>query len=162
MLCFTPRRLSIIAAALIALSIACTAHAWSAEEIARTRAGMHWAQLQIRAADSLRVKVADEPAERRLGHQYLSADRAMPMWFVFPGPYAGSWHMRNVRYPLDIAYVDAAGRVVGVERMHPGRSGYSAGVPIRAALEVPAGQLAALGIEPGMVLRLESDGAAGL
>jgi len=104
----------------------------------------------------LHVRVADDARERAQGMQHVpaSAIRRHPIWFEFPQPRVTGWHMRNVRLALDIAYVSASGRVIGVERMEPGGTGYGIGAPIAAALEVAAGQAARLGIEEGTRLEL--------
>lgn len=102
------------------------------------------------------VRVADDARERAQGMQNVpaSAIRRHPIWFDFPEPRVTGWHMRNVRLALDIAYVDAQGEVIGVERMEPGGSGYGIDRPIAAALEVAAGQAERLGIGPGTRLEL--------
>lgn len=104
----------------------------------------------------IHVRVADDARGRAQGMQNVpaSAIRRHPIWFEFPAPRITGWHMRNVRLALDIAYVDAQGEVIGVERMEPGRSGYGIDRPIAAALEVAAGQAERLGIEPGTRLEL--------
>jgi uncharacterized protein len=104
----------------------------------------------------LQARVADDPAKRAQGMQFLppSAVHVHPLWFVFPEPMVAGWHMANVRMPLDIAWVDADGWVVEVQRMEPGRAGYGARVPIRYALELAAGEAGRLGIRPGARLSL--------
>ncbi len=107
-------------------------------------------------ARHLDVRVADEPGERAQGMQRLppAVVREAPIWFAFPQPRRVGWHMHNVELALDIAYVDADGVVIGVERMMPGGSGYGTDAAIAAALELAAGQAEQLGIEPGVRLRL--------
>ncbi len=107
----------------------------------------------------LAVRIADDSAERAQGMQHLPARvvRDHPIWFVFPEPRRVGWHMQNVRAPLDIAYVDADGVVIGVERMTPGGSGYGISAEIAAALEVAAGQAERLGITPGTRLTLQRE-----
>lgn len=104
----------------------------------------------------LTVRIADEADERAQGMQHLPARvvRDHPIWFVFAEPRRVGWHMQNVRAPLDIAYVDATGTVIGVQRMTPDTSGYGINAPIAAALEVAAGEAERLGITPGTRLRL--------
>ena len=108
------------------------------------------------APQRLGVRIADDSAERAQGMQHLPARvvRDNPIWFVFPEPRRVGWHMRNVRTALDIAYVDASGTVIGVERMTPETSGYGSDAAIAAALEVAAGQAERLGIAPGTRLEL--------
>lgn len=125
-----------------------------------TWAGMTHGSLAIERRDGSRdvltVRIADGPAEWAQGMQFLSAGviRANPIWFVFPTSRQRGWHMRNVPIALDIAWTDARGRVLAVERMQPGRSGYGLEAPIRHALELAAGAAHRLGIEPGTHLRL--------
>lgn len=104
----------------------------------------------------LPVRVADDARERAQGMQNVpaSAVRRHPIWFVFPEPRVTGWHMNNVRLALDIAFVNAEGEVIGVQRMEPERSGYGIDEPIAAALEVAAGQAERLGIEEGTRLEL--------
>lgn len=103
----------------------------------------------------IRVRIADEASERAQGMQHLPPEviRATPIWFEFPVPRRTSWHMRNVRAALDIAYVDDNGRVIGIERMTPGGSGYGSDAAIAAALELAAGEAERLGIQVGTRLR---------
>lgn len=105
-------------------------------------------------ARTLTARLADEPGERARGMQHLAPEtiRANPIWFVFDSPQRTGWHMRNVRLALDIAYVNADGRVLAVERMEPGGSGYGIDRPIRYALEVAAGRAEALGLRPGATI----------
>jgi len=108
------------------------------------------------STDTLTVRIADETAERAQGMQHLPGRvvRDNPIWFVFPEPRRTGWHMRNVRIPLDIVYVDETGQVIAIERMAPGQTGYGIDQPIAAALEVAAGEAKRLGIEPGVRLAL--------
>lgn len=104
----------------------------------------------------LPVRIADDARERAQGMQHIpaAAIRQHPIWFDFPEPRVTGWHMRNVRLALDIAYVNAEGVVIGVERMQPGGTGYGTDRPIAAALEVAAGQAERLGIRRGTRLEL--------
>lgn len=106
--------------------------------------------------EAIRVRVAEAPADRRRGMQHLdpATVRANPMWFVFPDERPRTrWHMRNVAVAIDIAYVDANGRVLAVERMEPEQTGYGIEAPIQYALEVAAGQAETLGLEAGARIR---------
>jgi uncharacterized membrane protein (UPF0127 family) len=69
-------------------------------------------------------------------------------------PIAHSFYMRNTPMPLSIAFLDGGGGVVSTADMTPcddvaGCPLYHAAAPYRAAIEVPIGGLAALGIETG-------------
>ena len=67
---------------------------------------------------------------------------------------AGSVHMFFMRFPIDVVFVDRDWRVVGVRHgLRPWRvAGARRAV---AALELPVGAAAAVGIEKGDVLALE-------
>jgi uncharacterized protein len=65
-------------------------------------------------------------------------------------------HMMGMKYPIDVAFVDREGLVVGLKSDLPpgGKSGWHRGA--RHALELPAGTLAATGTAPGDRLSIES------
>lgn len=85
------------------------------------------------------------------------------MLFRFSGPSQAGFHMRNTPMALSIAWFGADGTFVSAADMAPCEENnpncpvYSASGPFRYALEVPFGQLPALGIGPGtkLVLRPE-------
>lgn len=97
------------------------------------------------------VEVADSQAERALGLMHrreLDAGRGMLLWYAQPVE-VRIW-MKNTHVPLDIIFIDQQDRVTGIaygeplsERLIP-----SSG-PIRAVLELNAGQAALHGIAPG-------------
>ena len=59
--------------------------------------------------------------------------------------------MKNTLIPLDMLFIDKTGRVVSLsERAVPGSlATISSGVPAAAVLELNAGMIQKLGIEPG-------------
>jgi uncharacterized membrane protein (UPF0127 family) len=65
--------------------------------------------------------------------------------FVFPDPVDTAFTMRGTTIALDIAFIDAAGRVLSVLRMEPCRAArcptYEAPALFRWAVETPAGGL---------------------
>lgn len=71
-----------------------------------------------------------------------------------------SVHTLGMRYPIDVAFLDARGGVVGIlERLPPNRIGrLFRGA--RGALELKAGILAATGTAPGDRLEFEGGGPA--
>ncbi len=101
---------------------------------------------------SLSVRVADDPMERASGFQYICPEviQHTLILFRFPQPIRTSFHMANVRAPLDIAFFDAYGKVVGVQRMQPYTEDhqplYGPGVEFQYALEAPEGFLSQWGI----------------
>jgi uncharacterized membrane protein (UPF0127 family) len=69
------------------------------------------------------------------------------MWF----PHTSSVHMFFMRFPIDVVFVDRANRVVRIAAdLQPGR--IAAARRARAALELPAGTAARLGLAPGVTL----------
>ena len=112
----------------------------------------------------LAVRVADEPSEQAAGFQYIGRRVIAQslILFVFPVPFRGLFHMRNVVAPLDIAFIDGDGRVLEVLRMEPGSKLYGPDEPFQYALEAPAGFMARRHISPqGSYLLLESLPALG-
>lgn len=113
------------------------------------------ATLAIHAAGGpqrLEVELAETLAQRRRGlmeRDHLGAEAGM--LFLYDGlqsPDSGFW-MYRTRIPLDIAFIDAAGRIAAIHTMTPCDSddpgqcrAYPAGVAYRAALEVNAGYFA--------------------
>ena len=107
------------------------------------------------------VRVAATPDARAQG---LMGVAELPvgtgMLFVFPevASHGGFW-MRGTLVPLDIAFA-AAGEVVAVATMTPCAADpcpiTRPGRPYDAALEVPAGWLAAQGVGPGATLRIRT------
>ncbi|MBI4581752.1 MAG: DUF192 domain-containing protein [Planctomycetes bacterium] len=72
------------------------------------------------------------------------------MLFVFPEERTLGFWMYNTITALDIAYIDAAGRIVKTYTMAPLETRvYPSIEPAQFALEVRGGLLAELGVEPG-------------
>lgn len=90
------------------------------------------------------VEVARSDLERRRG---LGGRPCMqPGWgmlFVHPHEEILEYSVAQMRFPIDLAFLDAAGEVVRVyQRLEPGVADtYSSDDPARFALEVRAGQL---------------------
>lgn len=83
------------------------------------------------------------------------------MVFVYDGPASGQFWMRGTPMPLSIAFFGADGSFVSTTDMEPCLTGpaaacprYTAAGPYVAAIEVPQGRLAELGIGPGSRLAL--------
>ena len=71
-----------------------------------------------------------------------------------------SVHTMGMRYPLDVAFLDARGVVVGIQKgLPPNRIG-RVFRDARGALELRAGTLAATGTAPGDLLEFEGGGPA--
>jgi len=111
------------------------------------------------------LELAADPNRR---HRGLGGREHLPegsgMLFAFADSAPRAFVMRDCRIPLDVAFLDGAGRVVAVHSMEveppqrPGESPgayearlprYPSGAPVRFAIEVRGGRLAALGVAPG-------------
>lgn len=116
----------------------------------------------------LLVEVAETDEQRRYGlSRRPSLDSVSGMVFLYDSvrPDTTGFWMWRTRIPLDIAYLDGAGRILAVRAMDPCdvpdpglcRS-YPAGVEYRAALEVNRGWFARHGVGPGDTVRLHRGG----
>lgn len=103
-----------------------------------------------------RVWVADTPARQSQGLMFvrdLPADRGM--LFVHAEPrVAGMW-MKNTYIALDMLFVAPDGRIVHIaERTRPhSLATISAGVPVKAVLELRGGEVARRGLRVGDTVR---------
>lgn len=96
---------------------------------------------------TLTVRVADDARKRGAGFQYICPETVAKtsIYFVFDRIRRPSFHMRNVRAPLDIAFIDGDGLIVDIQRMEPYVLGaaedtyYSPPGRVAAALETRAG-----------------------
>lgn len=108
---------------------------------------------------ALRVEVAETDAQRAYGlmeRASLPQDAGMVFLYDEDQPAEAGFWMFHTRIPLDIAYIDAGGRIVAIERMEPCVSpnpqfcpAYPPGVPYRTTLEVNAGYFARHGVGVG-------------
>lgn len=95
------------------------------------------------------------------------------MLFVFPHAGRHEFVMRDCPAPIDIAFLDASGRVVAVHHMTPepprreGESAvayenrlkrYPSRFPAQYAVETVGGRLAALGVKEGDLIRFDAEG----
>jgi hypothetical protein len=126
------------------------------------------------AGERFQLELAADPATRFRGLSGRS--RIAPnggMLFAFRPAQPLAFLMRDCPIPIDIAFLDGAGRVLAVHAMRveppraPGESGgeyearlplYESGVAAQFAIEVAGGRLAELGLAPGD--RVEFDRAA--
>lgn len=114
---------------------------------------------QTEAFASFNVELATNPDQRRRGLMYRPEMR--PEWgmlFVYPDEQVRSFWMKNTFIPLDMVFLDRAGRVVHVvHRAEPEtRTGRSSERPARFVLELNAGTAADRGIEPGATMTVEN------
>ncbi|UYG02830.1 DUF192 domain-containing protein [Halomonas sp. LR3S48] len=107
----------------------------------------------------LEVELARSSSERQKGlmdRDHLAPDAGMLFLYEEQQPAAGSFWMYRTRIPLDIAFIDADGRIAALHTMQPclSRNPYDcpvtvAGAAYHAALEVNAGYFEERGIEEG-------------
>ncbi len=113
------------------------------------------------ARNVLRVEVASAPTqtERGLGYRdALAADAGMI--FDLHETRVPRFWMKGMRFPLDMVWIDAEKRVVGVTSNVPPQPDaadaelrrYSPSLPVRWVLEVNAGAASRLGLTPGTQL----------
>lgn len=100
----------------------------------------------------LQVELASTPAARQCGlssRDQLSADSGM--LFVFPTPAVQHFWMNNTRLPLDLAFVDATGRISSITTMSPENPErvFSSPAAVRFAIEANAGWFSRHAITPG-------------
>ncbi len=102
------------------------------------------------------VELATTSAARAQG---LSGRDALPpqrgMLFVFPEDGRYAFWMKDMRFAIDIVWIDREGRVVRVDAgVQPATfpATFSPPTPVRYVLELAAGQAAALGLAPGTLV----------
>ena len=101
-------------------------------------------------------EMADLPDARQAG----SAGTKRGMIFIFGFEQHLSFWMKNTIIPLDIAYLDSAGKVLAIHTMPAldDRSGlYSSGSPARIAIEVNENVWAEIGLEVGDTIVLPEE-----
>ena len=98
-----------------------------------------------------KLEIAATEADRNLGLMYRSsmADDA-GMVFVFAQEKPLQFWMRNTRIPLDILYLDAAGKIVSVKQLKPfDETGVPSDGPAKYAVELNQGTAARVGVKAG-------------
>lgn len=115
--------------------------------------GSAWVVL---GSDTVVAEVARTPEEREKGLMYRSdLPQGTGMLFVFPDEERRSFWMANTYIPLDIAYIDAALRIVDIKQMEPEVTDlYRSAAPAMFALEVPQGWFAAHAVNVGDVVEV--------
>lgn len=106
------------------------------------------------AGQSIRVEIADEPAERESGlccRDSLRSDSGMLFVYDKPGYY--SFWMKDTRIPLDIIWVDSAAEIVYIEEYvqpesYPNES-FVSGKPAQFIIETNAGWVTEHAIQVG-------------
>lgn len=111
------------------------------------------------------VEIADTPAEQRRGLMFRrELAEGTGMLFVFEVESEHSFWMKNTYVPLDMIFVSAARRVVGViaDAEPLSEDSRTIGKPSQYVVEVPAGFARQHGITPGtpVLLALAEGGVA--
>ncbi|QFT83980.1 hypothetical protein FIU88_03225 [Halomonas sp. THAF12] len=116
----------------------------------------------------LTVEVARSAGERArglMGRERLPLDAGMLFLYDRTQPSHNGFWMYRTLIPLDIAFIDEAGRIVDIRRMAPCASSSARDCPVtrpdapyRAALEVNAGVFEAHGIAVGDCVSWPGDG----
>ena len=97
---------------------------------------------------SLRVRVADSFVSRALGLLVGAPLNSTEALLIAP---CSSIHTFGMRYPIDVAFIDADARIVRIyQHVRPGRLRFALGA--RAALELHAGAAVRLGLGAGVHL----------
>jgi uncharacterized membrane protein (UPF0127 family) len=140
---------------LLALALGCAANPGCRKEEADRPPAVILADSKGRPV-SVRVEVADDPRERERGLMYrrrLAAD--VGMLFVYPFESQQSFWMKNTYIPLDLLFIGANLRVVGiVENATPlSLERLQVDAPSRFILEVNAGFCKRHGIREGSRVR---------
>ncbi len=103
-------------------------------------------------AKPLRVEIVQNDEERMRGlmdREQLAEDQGM--LFVFEEARVQSFWMRNTFIPLDIAFIDANGKIIDIQQMEPldETKSYRSPGPVPYVLEVNAGWFERNGIKVG-------------
>jgi uncharacterized membrane protein (UPF0127 family) len=109
--------------------------------------------------ESFNLEIAYRPEDQETGlmkRKTMSADHGMI--FVFPAERNLTFWMKNTLIPLDIIYVDRAGRVVSVKPMKPlDETGVPSEGPAMYAIELNAGTAARVGVKAGDQLAIPEE-----
>lgn len=118
-------------------------------------------QYQVTVADddssrTVQVEVAATPQQRQQGLMWRQElDPDWGMLFVFPGPSAGGFWMRNTYVPLDIAYIGIDGTVQEIRAAKPlDETVLTPTLPYRYVLEVNQGWFEEHGLGVGSKVTL--------
>ena len=119
----------------------------------------------VRLADEpFQVELAVSREEKRRG--LMHRDRLAPgtgMLFIYPTSRPTRFWNRNVRFPIDILYFDANQAFLRADTDVPPCPElpcpvYPSGEPVKYVLELPAGSLERLDLQPGQRFRFHPPG----
>jgi len=105
---------------------------------------------------TLKVEIVQNDEERMRGLMYreqLAEDEGM--LFVFEEARIQAFWMRNTFIPLDIAFIDAGGKIIDIQRMEPldETKSYFSPAPVPYVLEVNAGWFERNAIKVGELVK---------
>ncbi|MGH7495255.1 MAG: DUF192 domain-containing protein [bacterium] len=104
----------------------------------------------------LRVEIVQTDEERMRGLMFREKlPEGQGMLFVFEHSSTQSFWMRNTFIALDIAFIDADGRIVDIQRMEPldETRSYLSPAPVPYVLEVNAGWFTRHGLKAGDIVK---------
>jgi uncharacterized protein len=148
-----PFRKSIVAMVMLMSCFGCQSQAEEASTLKTTR-------IEI-ATKTYEVEIANTEAARRKG---LMQRDSMPqdhgMIFVFAEEQDLQFWMKNTRFPLDIIFLDAGGKVISIKSMKPyDLNTTDSDGPAKYAIELNKGQAAACKIEVGAKVHIPPEAA---
>lgn len=105
------------------------------------------------------LEIAAKTADRNRGLMYrdsMPADHGMI--FAFAQPDEQSFWMKNTRIPLDILFLDPAGKIVSIQTMEPYvERGTKSKGPAQFAVELNGGEAKTTGVKEGDVVRIPEE-----
>lgn len=107
-------------------------------------------------AKSLHIEIVQNDEERMRGLMHREQlPENQGMLFVFEESRIQSFWMRNTFIALDIAFIDANGRIIDIQRMQPldETKSYQSPAPVPYVLEVNAGWFERNGIKVGELVK---------
>jgi len=147
-----PKNLAIIALSLLIITAAFTACPANTTQPATT---FDTITLTIKEKAFI-IEVADTDDKRQQGlmnRDKLAVDHGMIFIFDAAGYY--SFWMKNTKIPLDLVYLDAAGKVVDIFLLKPNdETSVSPTQPVKFAIELNAGTAKTLGLARGDTITL--------
>ena len=107
------------------------------------------------------VEVANTPESRERGLMHrdsMPADHGMI--FVFPDEQPRGFWMKNTRIPLDIVFINAAGKVVSIHTMQPfDRNTTNSKGPAKWAVELNKGEAEKAAVKEGDTVAIPKEAA---
>jgi len=114
------------------------------------------------AGRTVRVTVADTAWRRTWGLQgRLSLGDGAGMLFVFEAPRTVTFARKSLTFPVDVVFVSADGRVMGVATLDAGHPTAASPGPARWVVEVPGGWAARAGLRVGSHMEMPPDRSEG-